>query len=68
MRIREDEWTQLYNWVQTRRSQANYDRNAFCRKTQCVLAGNGTEDMSPLEFDALQKWARKVYDRMQKEH
>jgi hypothetical protein len=60
-----DEWTQLYNWVQNRRSQANYDRDAFCRKTQCVLAGNGTEDMSPLEFDALKEWARKVYDRMQ---
>jgi hypothetical protein len=60
-----EEWTQLENWVQTRFSQGNYDRDPFCRKTQCALAGNGTWEMSPLEFDALREWARKVYDRLQ---
>jgi hypothetical protein len=62
-----NEWTQLDNWVQTRRFAANNDRDAVCRKNTCVLDGKGTEDMSPSEFDALNKWARKVYDRMQKE-
>jgi hypothetical protein len=62
-----NEWTQLDNWVQTRRSAANNDRDAVCRKNTCMLDGKGTGDMSPSEFDALNKWARKVYDRMQKE-
>jgi hypothetical protein len=61
------EWTQLDNWIQTRRSQANYYGDSICRNNPCVLDFKGTEDMSPLEFDALKQWVRKVYDRMQKE-